>query len=179
MIDSLANTSTGHMPSVLVADHLGDAVALQHGGELPSDGRRIERRPLLADTVNNNNRLLPVGAISVADAQREAVGAAAARIDEAVVGDADARRPSYTPRSTRLDRLQIERGVDVLPKLATKLSRRRSRVSLIGAINYTLRQRRIEVAARTFRDQDERIAGGAVMSSEGPPQLATSRIRDC
>ena len=73
----LAEQLARKLAGVAVAGHFGDAIGLQQDCEVVDDGFGAERRSHLAGGIDHDAL-----AVAVTDGHREAVGAAAARIDE-------------------------------------------------------------------------------------------------
>jgi hypothetical protein len=99
---------------VAVADDDGDLVRFQELGELLDDVLRGERRPPLADRVEDDQVALPVG-----DRQGERVGRPAGGIHEGVVVEVGNRRPlPDVPGDAGLEGLAGYSALDVGPKLS-------------------------------------------------------------
>src|SRR5262249_43967769 len=156
-----------------VAGDRRNAVAVEQISKFRDNTFGRERWPNLAQRVNDRDLTL-----LVTDRQREAVGRAAARVHKGRVGDIGHRSAlANAKHNASLDRLAADIALDVGSEICKILSRSGSVIAFQRAIDNALRQRRVELAARTMRHEDERITARAVVTLVRLVQHASFRVR--
>src|SRR4029077_12903461 len=115
--------------------------------------------------------------VLVADTQRKAVGAAAARIGKAAVADKWLRRPlAYAHGNARLDRLAQDKGFEVGAKLRHVFGLATRRIVRKMGVDEALRHRRVYVPRGRLPDQNW-IAILAVVLAIGVTQSTAPAVR--
>src|SRR5262245_61520682 len=152
----LAEWLLHELAAVVVTNHSSNVVGLEQLGEFVDDDRRIEWRPHLAYSVNNNPIVRPR---LVRDRQRHSVRAtAASRAGESAIARAARQQLLAVVAHATFNDCERDEAFDIGAELRKILRRRAGAVFLQRTIDDALRQGWIEHPACTVSHEDDRIA---------------------